>query len=203
MKDSLAILLPVYNAQHALIEAVGRTLEIAVELTRQCEIAIIDDGSDDGTEEIACDLALQYPQVLVARHHTPRGIDEAIHTGVQMTAGSIIMIIPPECDIQVSEMRRLWRIGTGQDLDQLATPAADNHLPAESKVMSRLMKWGQALREESASRQGGIRMVRRASYRKPTRRGRSLSNRIDDRGNPSPTSAPNFITQLRDLAFGE
>lgn len=202
LNESLAILLPVYNAQDTLARRVVAALEIAAELTPRFEVAIIDDGSDDATEEIACDLTLQYPQAILARHHRPRGIDEAIHTGVQTTHGSIIIIQPPEVPLQAAQMRRLWRIGTGVQLAEASQSAIDETRTGASTVLARLMKWGQALREEGARRQSGLRMVRREMYRR-----RSSSNfhprRVDrDSATPAAT-APNFISRVRDFALGE
>ena len=201
--DSLAVLLPVYNAQHSLTDDVVRALEISTELTRRCEIAVIDDGSDDDTEEIACDLALKYPQVIVARHHRPRGMEEAIHTGVQATHGSILMIVPPETELRPAEIRRLWRNGTGANAPPTERPnAAAGDTPPANGV-TRLMKSGQALREEQASHGGGVRMVRREMYRRPVATKRVQPARIEQHPAHGASPAPNMLTQLRDFAFGE
>ena len=199
VQDSLAILLPVHNAQATLTDSVARALEIAMELSPRCEIAIIDDGSTDGTEEIACDLALQYPQVLVARHHQPRGYDEAVHTGVQATHGSVLIIVPPTGELRAAELRQLWLTGIGH------AASATNSDPASrepSTLVNRLMKWGQALREEQAAHREGPRMVRREMYRRRATR-KFQPSRIDNKAPAVPTQAPNMLTQLRDFAFGE
>ena len=203
MNESLAILLPVHNAQQSLTSTVWRALEIAAELSPRCEIAIIDDGSTDDTEEIACDLALEFPQVLVARHHRPRGLDEAIHTGVQATHGSILVIVPPGAELRPGELRQLWSTGNG--LGSPGDAASRREAPAEkpSTLMTRLMKWGQALREENAAYRSGPRMVRRELYRRrKTTRG-FQPTRVDAKSTPAPASAPNMLAQLRDFALGE
>ena len=203
MNESLAILLPFHNAQQSLSQTVSRALEIAMELSPRCEIVIIDDGSTDGTEEIACDLALQFPQVLVARHHQHRGLDEAIHTGVQATHGSVLMIVPPGAELRAGELRRLWSTGTGAS-PAAATPASEQ--PATGKpstLIARLTKWGQALREESAVYGSGLRMVRRELYRRRKTTRQFQPTRVDEKSTAVPTSPPNMLTQLRDFALGE
>jgi len=203
MNESLAIVLPVRNAQHTLSERVARILEIAAELNPQCEVAIVDDGSSDGTEEVACDLALRYPQVQVARHHRPRSFDDAVHTGVQATRGSVLMIVPPDCDAPANQMRRLWRIATSDDAAQAERRAEESETGARSTVIARLTKWGQALREESARRQHGVRMVRRHLYRRRQLGSGFEPRRLDREATAAPMSPPNFLSHLKDFAFGE
>ena len=203
MNESLAILLPVHNAQQSLSETVSRALEIAMELSPRCEIVIIDDGSTDGTEEIACDLALEFPQVLVARHHQHRGLDEAIHTGVQATHGSILIIVPPSAELRPGEVRQLWATGKGIDspLEDLASDQRATGKP--STLIARLTKWGQALKEESAAYRNGPRMVRRELYRRRKTTRQFQPTRVDAKSTAVPTSGPNMLTQLRDFALGE
>jgi glycosyltransferase involved in cell wall biosynthesis len=191
------------NAQETLTRTVSKVLDIATELTPRCEVALIDDGSTDGTEEIACDLALRFPQVLVARHHQPRGVDEAIHTGVLATNGSIIVIVPPNVEVRAHEIRRLWRIGIGEDVARRSNVRDDTTIPQPSTVIARLMKWGQALKEESARNQNGIRMVRRELYRRRKSAKGFQPSRVDREASQPGAGAPNFITHVRDFALGE
>ena len=203
MNDSLAILLPVHNVQQSLSRTVSHALEIATELSPRCEIAIIDDGSTDGTEEIACDLALRYPQVLVARHHHQRGLEEAIHTGVQATHGSILVIVPPSAELRPAELRQLWATGRGNNSPRPAVASDEAAIGKESTLVARLMKWGQALREESAAHRNGPRMVRRELYRRHRTTRRFQPTRVDEKSTATPTPASSMLAQVRDFALGE
>jgi glycosyltransferase involved in cell wall biosynthesis len=205
LNDSLTILLPVQNAAPSLARSVETALEVAVELTRRFEIAIVDDGSTDGTEEIACDLAIRYPQVIVARHSEPRGRAAAIETGIAATTGTIILVQPQDLPLQPVEMRRLWNVGIGYntaDAGAQATPLMPGQLPRPAGVIARLVAWGQALRQAHQPAHG-VQMIRRnqfATSRPPLRR---MGNRVD-RGRPIITvPQPSALVQARDFALGE
>ncbi len=176
VNESLTILLPVRNAEQTLLGTVGAVIEIAAELTTRMEIAIVDDGSTDATEEVACELALLYPQVIVARHHRPRGIDEAIHTGMTATAGAIVIVQPQGEAVRPAELRRLWNVG----LNFNAGEAAESETHAQqSNAMLRLMRWGRHLKQVQAESGAGLRMIRRERYEKRRPPRREQSNRID------------------------
>lgn len=198
MNESLTILLPVRNAEQTLSHAVGAVIEIAAELTTRMEIAIVDDGSTDATEEIACELALCYPQVTVTRHHRPRGVEEAIHTGMTATCGAIVIVQPQSEPVQPGELRRLWNVGVNYN----AGEAAEEESPAQqSNAMLRLMRWGRHLKQVQAESGIGLRMIRRERYEKRRPPRREKSNRIDRDAPPLRPAPPNFLSELKDLAF--
>ncbi|MCA9270417.1 MAG: glycosyltransferase family 2 protein, partial [Planctomycetales bacterium] len=150
MNESLTILLPVFNGQATLAARVASALESAAELCPQFEVAIVDDGSTDETEEIACDLAIRFPQVHVARHHTRRGIAACIDTGMKTTHGTIVIVERSDEAPSSAELRRLWASATGEGTegDEMSAKGA----PGSATVVARLMKWGQAVRETHARR---------------------------------------------------
>ncbi|NIP84937.1 MAG: glycosyltransferase, partial [Planctomycetales bacterium] len=87
MSDSLAILLFVSNCQSRLESLVASLLEIAADLTDQLALTIVDDGSQDGTEELAWELATRYPQVDYVRHPCGQGWQARIRSGLPRTPG--------------------------------------------------------------------------------------------------------------------
>ena len=50
---SLTVVLPVYNGESRLRKSVNEILELASELTSKFGVLIIDDGSNDATNEVA------------------------------------------------------------------------------------------------------------------------------------------------------
>lgn len=109
LQRSLAVLLPVHNAQSTLSRSVLELLDVVAELTRRFEICIIDDCSTDDTIELADELAACYPQVHAIRHATHRGRLAAIHTGLAHTAGEIVFLSDAGCTLSVDEIHLLWR----------------------------------------------------------------------------------------------
>ena len=78
MHPTATIVLPVHNMERTLRPEVTRILDLAEVLGRRVAIAIVDDGSHDGTFEAACELAREYPQVSVLRQPYQRGLGSAL-----------------------------------------------------------------------------------------------------------------------------
>lgn len=72
------IVLPVHNRERSLRPEVLRILDLAEILHRRVLVAIVDDGSHDGTFETACELARQYPQVRALRQPYQCGLGGAL-----------------------------------------------------------------------------------------------------------------------------
>jgi len=62
-KQDLSLILPCYNEKDNLKPVVESALKILKEIAREFEIIIVDDGSTDGTGELAEELVNIYPQV--------------------------------------------------------------------------------------------------------------------------------------------
>jgi hypothetical protein len=74
----LSVLLPVYNAQHALEPTVREILDVLPDRDTPFELSLVDDGSVDDTTDQAYELAARYPQVGVIHHPARLGLAEAI-----------------------------------------------------------------------------------------------------------------------------
>ena len=66
---SLSIVLPVHNAEKTLAVKVAQLLDILPDLTTSFEILVINDGSTDHTDEVAYEIAREYPHLTLAQVH--------------------------------------------------------------------------------------------------------------------------------------
>lgn len=78
LHSTATIVLPVHNRERTLRPEVLRILDLAEILHRRVVIAIVDDGSRDGTFEAACELAREYPQIRVLRQPHQGGLGGAL-----------------------------------------------------------------------------------------------------------------------------
>ncbi|HEY6214128.1 MAG TPA: glycosyltransferase, partial [Vicinamibacterales bacterium] len=64
----LSVFFPAYNDSGTIASMVIRSVKAASELTPDFEIIVVDDGSGDGTADVADELARTYPQVRAVHH---------------------------------------------------------------------------------------------------------------------------------------
>lgn len=159
MDLSLSIVLPVHNAENTLIRTVHRLLELAPDITPRFEILIVDDASTDQTEEIAHELALEYPQIRITRHHTQQGQAAAVQTALTQSTGDVVFVQEEEAEIRCTELKKLWDMRHDQDL-VMARAEMPRKIP-NPHLLNRLAGWGEQLRNAASSPQGGIQMIRR------------------------------------------
>jgi hypothetical protein len=78
--------------ERTLRAEVTRILDLAEVLGRRLQIAIVDDGSQDGTYEIACELAREFPQVRIMRQPYQRGLGNALEqVRIQLRVDQVVV----------------------------------------------------------------------------------------------------------------
>jgi glycosyltransferase involved in cell wall biosynthesis len=94
--------MPVYNGAATLERAARSILEQTMD---DLELIIVDDGSSDGTREIA--LGIDDPRVRYIPHDVNRGLPNALNTGVREAAAPVVAI---QDDDDWSAPQRLERL---------------------------------------------------------------------------------------------
>jgi glycosyltransferase involved in cell wall biosynthesis len=84
----LSVVVPAYNEASTLEEVIAKLLSVS------ClrEIIIVDDGSTDGTSDVAHRLSQLHSQVRMVRHERNSGKSAALRTGFALTAGEIVIV---------------------------------------------------------------------------------------------------------------
>ncbi len=85
----LSIAIPCYNSQ-AYMEKCVESLLVGGE---DVEILIVDDGSSDGTAQIADAYAQKYPTIVKAIHQENGGHGEAVNTGIRNATGLYFKVV--------------------------------------------------------------------------------------------------------------
>jgi dolichol-phosphate mannosyltransferase len=87
----ISIVLPAYNERQNLAPMVERAYEVLPQLVESFEVILVDDGSTDGTREVALDLLeAHYPEVRLAVHEQNRGYGAAIRTGFAHASAPLV-----------------------------------------------------------------------------------------------------------------
>ena len=108
MKPEISIVIPAYNESVRLIAPLRKLLVFAV-AAGNIEIVIVDDGSSDGTAEIARKTAAEIPTVSVnvIRYEQNRGKGFAVKTGLLAASADIALITDADLSTPIEEMTKL------------------------------------------------------------------------------------------------
>lgn len=99
----LSIIMPVYNEERRVAEAVKQVLE--VDFACDIELVIVNDGSRDAT---AATLAgIDDPRMRVITHEVNRGKGAAVRTGVGEAQGEFLVILDADLEYDPREIPRL------------------------------------------------------------------------------------------------
>lgn len=99
----LSILMPVYNEQASIANAVKQALD--VEYPCEIELVVVDDGSRDGTSEVLA--ALQDPRINLNVHARNQGKGAAIRTAVAKATGDYMVILDADLEYDPQDIPRL------------------------------------------------------------------------------------------------
>ncbi|GAA0925849.1 glycosyltransferase family 2 protein [Virgisporangium ochraceum] len=101
----LSILMPVYNEQARVAEALDRALRVGYPC--EIELVVVDDGSGDGTWEIVS--AVDDPRLRAVRHERNRGKGAAIDTAVGHATGDYLVILDADLEYDPADIPKLLR----------------------------------------------------------------------------------------------
>jgi hypothetical protein len=104
-EECLSVVVPAYNEENTL----ERVVEKLLRLPRLLEIIIIDDCSDDQTNQIATRLASQIKRVRVHRMPKNGGKTEALKSGFAMTSGQLVIVQDADLEYDPEEIPDLMQ----------------------------------------------------------------------------------------------
>jgi glycosyltransferase involved in cell wall biosynthesis len=102
----LSIVLPCFNEAENLPDMVCDALAAAARVCTSYEVLIVDDGSSDGTAEVAATLAEGYRQVRLVMHLTNRGYGAAVRTGIAAARMPYILLTDADLQFDLAELER-------------------------------------------------------------------------------------------------
>ncbi|MFW6135771.1 MAG: glycosyltransferase family 2 protein, partial [Chloroflexota bacterium] len=105
--SSLSVVLPAYNEEENVEQAVKHVSDVAQTLDREYEIILVNDGSSDRTGEIGRELEERIPHFRLVEHYPNRGYGGALKAGFEAATKDLIAFYPADAQFDFAEIERL------------------------------------------------------------------------------------------------
>jgi glycosyltransferase involved in cell wall biosynthesis len=104
---ALSVIVPAYNEAGTLRTVLERVLRLPI---ADLDVVVVDDGSDDGTGEIAERVAEGDPRVRVLHHPKNRGKGAAVRSALAQVRGDVVVVQDADLECDPAELPRLLRL---------------------------------------------------------------------------------------------
>ncbi len=137
MRRDFAVIVPAYNEAPVIPELIRELKEAFQEFELEGEVILVDDGSDDGTGELAEREGEGWTNLRVLRHRTNLGKTEALVTAAEATDRAYLVLfdadlqhLPEEIPRFLAKLQEGWDMVTGRKMGEYEKP-----------VVSRIYNW--------------------------------------------------------------
>lgn len=103
---SVSIVLPAYDEEPNIAEAVAQATRTAERLFGEHEVIVVDDGSADRTPAIVREIAAGDPRVRLVTHPANRGYGEALRSGFLASGLDFVFFTDADLQFDMDELER-------------------------------------------------------------------------------------------------
>ena len=113
---SISVFFPCYNEQENVGRTVEKALEVMQKLNADFEVIIVDDGSSDGTGQIADEIAGRDGRVKVVHHEGNLGYGAALQSGFKAATKELVFYTDGDGQFDINEMPPLLALMEQYDI---------------------------------------------------------------------------------------
>ena len=130
----VAVVIPAFNEREGVPRTLDELMAVLDTLDVSCEVVVVDDGSTDGTGDVA-----EACGVRVVRLTSNRGYGAALKAGIAATSSELVAIIDADGTYPADALPELLRRSAGIDMVVGARPADSANIPAIRRPGKRLL----------------------------------------------------------------
>jgi len=116
LSKGISVVMPALNEAGNLAGAVEAVNRAAAKTDVDAEIILVDDGSTDGTGELADRLARERPGTRVVHHPVPRGLGYSYREGVGLAGKEFVVMLPGDDEIEAESVERMFSLAGTADM---------------------------------------------------------------------------------------
>ena len=136
----LTVLLPAYNEEPNVEEALKRCDAALRALGQTYEILLIDDGSQDGTAAVAEHLRDEIPSLRIIRNPLNLGVGISLLTGMRAAAGDLVLHDAMDYPFDLADLERVLPLFPESDIVVVVRKSREAHSPYR-KLTSLVHHW--------------------------------------------------------------
>lgn len=112
----LSLVLPAWNEEDVIIQAIREANEAISLLTDDYEIVVVDDGSTDSTADLVKSESDRNPHVRLIRHETNVGYGAALRLGFHASTKDLVAFTDADCQFDLNEIDRFLLLSKDYDI---------------------------------------------------------------------------------------
>lgn len=137
MSQKLSIVIPTYNEEESIPELAEWIFRIVHEEQYLAEVIFVDDGSDDDTWRVICEIAAVNPTVKGIRFNTNCGKSAALQAGFNYASGDVIITMDSDLQDSPDEIPGLVRMINEEGFDLVSGWKKKRHDPISKTLPSK------------------------------------------------------------------
>ena len=141
MSIELSIVIAAFNEEVRLPETLRKIQDYVTSRNISTEIIVVDDGSTDGTAELANALAVDIPGLKLISYPHNRGKGHALRTGVLASQGELVLLTDADLSTPIEELERLHPFIENESCHA----AIGSRALAMSRILKRQPWWRQGM----------------------------------------------------------
>jgi glycosyltransferase involved in cell wall biosynthesis len=135
----LTVVLPCFNEAPNVARAITEATWAAVWNADEHQVIVVDDGSTDGTAQIAANVALNVPNVRVIEHDRNRGYGAALVSGLRAARTPWVLLTDSDLQFDLGQLADF--IPLTQEADLVAGWRLDRQDPLHRRVNAAAWNW--------------------------------------------------------------
>ena len=112
--DLISVIVPIYNVKRYLAKCIESILS---QTYKNLEIICVNDGSTDGSTEIAKSYATTYDRIQLVSHDHNMGLGPARNTGLKYASGSLVGFVDSDDYLHPTMYEKLYELMSKHDVD--------------------------------------------------------------------------------------